>query len=107
MQRRIVPAMEIRVHSRLIQARYKGCTNARSIFARSHGHEEFKYLNHLTVQKVQKAVRAGQYHRPMQRHIGPSMEICVHSRLFLLGTKVALMQGAYYEEAMGMKSFKM
>ena len=75
--------MEIRVHSCLIQARYKGCTNARSIFSRSHGHEEFKYLNHLTVQKVHKAVRAGQYHRPMQRHIGPSMEIRVYSRLFL------------------------
>ena len=83
MQRRIVPAMEIRVHSRLIQARYKGCTNASSIFSRSHGHEEFKYLNHLSVQKVHKAVRAGQYHRPMQRHIGPSMEIRVYSRLFL------------------------
>ena len=83
MQRRIVPAMEIRVHSRLIQARYKGCTKARSIFARSLGHEEFKYLNHFTVQKVHKAVRAGQYHRPMQRRIVPSMEIRVHSRLFL------------------------
>ena len=83
MQRRIVPAMEIRVHSRLIQARYKGCTNARSIFSRNHGHEEFNYLNHLSVQKVHKAVREGQYHRPMQRHIWPSMEIRVYSRLFL------------------------
>ena len=78
-----MPSMEIRVHSRLFLARYKGCTNARCILSRSHGHEEFKYLNHLTVQKVHKAVRAGQYHRPMQRHIGPSMEIRVYSRLFL------------------------
>ena len=83
MQRRIVPSMEIRVLSRLIQARYKGCTNARSILSRSHGHEEFKYVNNLSVQKVHKAVRAGQYHCPMQRHIGPSMEIRVYSRLFL------------------------
>ena len=75
--------MEIRVYSRLIQAWYKVCTNARSILSTRHGHEEFKYLNHLTVQKVHKAVRAGQYHRPMQRRIGPSMEIRVHSRLFL------------------------
>ena len=83
MQRRIVPSMEIPVHSRLIQARYKGCTNARCISSRSCGHEEFKYLNPFSVQKEHKAVRAGQYHRPMQRHIGPSMEIRVYSRLFL------------------------
>ena len=83
MQRRIVSSMEIRVHSRLIQARYKGCTNARCILSRSYGHEEFKYLNLFSVQKEYKAVRAGQYHRPMQRHIGPSMENRVYSRLFL------------------------
>ena len=83
MHRRIVPSMEIRVHSRLIQARYKGYTNARCILSRSYGHEEFKYLNRFSVQKEHKAVRAGQYHRPMQRHIGPSMEIRVYSRLFL------------------------
>ena len=76
-------SVEIRVHSRLILARYKGCTNARSILSRNHGHEEFKYVSNLSVQKVHKAVRAGQYHRPMQRHIGPSMEIRVYSRLFL------------------------
>ena len=83
MQRRIVPAMEIRVHSRLILARYKGCTNARSILSWSYGHEDFKYLNHHSVQKAHKAVRVGQYHRPLQHRIGPSMEIRVHSRLFL------------------------
>ena len=83
MQRRVVPAMEIRVHSRLIQARYKGCTNARCILSRSYGHEEFKYLNPFSVQKEHKAARAGQYHRPIQRHIGPSIEIRVYSRLFL------------------------
>ena len=75
--------MEIRVHSRLIQARYEGCTNARCILSRSYGHEEFKYLNPFSVQKEHKAVRAGQYHRSMQRRIGPSMEIRLHSRLFL------------------------
>ena len=83
MLRRIGPSMEIRVHSRLFLARYKGCTNASCILSRSYGHEEFKYLNPFSVQKEHKAVRAGQYHRPMQRHIGPPMEIRVYSRLFL------------------------
>ena len=44
---------------------------------------------------------------PIQRRIVPSMEIRVHSRLFLARYKVALMQGGYYQQAMGMKSFKM
>ena len=83
MQHRIGPSMEIRVQSRLFLARYKGCTNARCILSRSYGHEEFKYLNPFSVQKEHKAVLAGQYHRPIQRRIGPSMEIRVHSRLFL------------------------
>ena len=83
LQRSIGPPMEIRVHSRLFLARYKGYTNARCILSRSYGHEEFKYLNPFSVQKEHKAVRAGQYHRPLQRRIGPSMEICVHLPLFL------------------------
>ena len=83
MQRRIVPSMEIRVHSRLILARYKGCTNARCILSRSYGDEEFKNVNPFSVQKAHKAIRAGQYLRPMQRRIVPSMEIRVHSRLIL------------------------
>ena len=82
-QRLIVPSMEIRVHSRLILARYKGCTNARCILPRSYGHEEFKNVNNFSVQKAYKAVRAGQYLRPMQRRIVPSMDIRVHSRLIL------------------------
>ena len=80
---RIVPSMEILVHSRLILARYKGCTNARSILSRSFVYEEFKNVNPFSVQKEHKAVRSGQYHRPMLRRIGPSMEIRVQSRLFL------------------------
>ena len=83
MQHCIGPSMEIRVQSRLFLARYKGCTNARCILSRSYGHEEFKYLNTFSVQEEHKAVRAGQYDCPMQRRIGPSMEIRVHSRLFL------------------------
>ena len=83
MQRRIVPSKEIRVHSRLFLARYKGCTNARCILSRSYGHEEFKNVNTFSVQKAHKAVRTGQYIRPMQRLIVLSMEIQVHSRLFL------------------------
>ena len=83
MQSRIVPSMVILVNSRLILARYKGCTNARCTLSRSYGHEEFKNVNPFTVQKAHKAVRADQYLRPMQRRIVPSMVILVHSRLFL------------------------
>ena len=83
LQRRIRPSMEIRIYSRLFRARYKCCTNARCILSRSYGHEEFKYLNSLSVQSENKAVQVGQYHRPLHRRIRPSMEIRVHSRLFL------------------------
>ena len=75
--------MEIRIHLRLIQARYKGCTNARCISSRSYRHEEFKNVNPFWVQKAHKAVRAGQYLNPMLRSIVPSMEIRAHSRLIL------------------------
>ena len=87
LQRRIVPSMEIRVYSRLILARYKGCTNARFILSRSYGHEEFKNVNPFSVQMSHKAVRAGQNLWPMQRRIVPSMEIRVHSRLILTRNK--------------------
>ena len=83
MQRSISTSMEIRVHSRLFLARYKGCTNARCKLSRSYGHEEFKNANPFSVQKVHKALRASQYLRPLQRSTAPSMEIRVHSRLFL------------------------
>ena len=83
MRRRIVPSMEIRVHSRLILARYKCCTNARCMLSRSYGHEEFKNVNPFSMQKAHKAVRDDQYLRPMRRRIVPSMEIRVHSRLIL------------------------
>ena len=79
--------MEIRVHSRLFLARYKGCTNARCILSRSYGHEEFKNVNPLSVQKAHKAVLAGQYLRSLQRHIVPSMDIRLKSRLFLARCK--------------------
>ena len=80
LHRSIVPSMEIRVHSRLILARYKGCTNARCILSRNYGHEEFKNTNHFSVQKAQKAELAGQYLRSLHRSIVPTMEIRVHSR---------------------------
>ena len=83
MQRRIVPSMEIHIHSRLILARYKGCTNARFISSRSYGHEEFKNVNPFAVQKAHKAVRARKYLRPVERLIVPSLVIRVHSRLIL------------------------
>ena len=78
-----MPSKEIRVHSRLIQARYPVCTNARFILSRSYGHEEFKNVNPFSVQKAQKAVLAGQSHRHMQSRIVPSIEIRVHSRLII------------------------
>ena len=87
LQRRIVPSMEIRVHSLLFLAGYKHCTNARCILSRSYGHDEFKNVNPFSVQKAHEAVRAGKYLRPLQRRIVPSMEIRVHSLLFLAGYK--------------------
>ena len=81
-QRRIVQSMEIRIHSRLFLARYKGCTNAWYISSRSYGHEEFKNGNSLSVQKAHKAVRANHCLHPLQRRIVLSKEIRVHSRLF-------------------------
>ena len=83
MQRRTVPSFEIRVYSRLFLARCKGCTNARCMLSRNYGHEEFKNVNPFSVQKAHKAVRACQYLRPLLRRLVPSMEICVHSVLFL------------------------
>ena len=79
----IVPSMEIRVHSRLFLGRYKGCTHARCMLSRNYWHAEFKNVNPFPVQKAHKAVRACQYHRPQRSSIVPSMEIRVHSRLFL------------------------
>ena len=83
MLRRIVHSMEIRIHSRLILARYKGCTNARCILSRSYGHEELKNVKPFSLQKAHKAVRADQYLRHMKRCIVPSIEICLYSRLIL------------------------
>ena len=106
MQRRSVPLMEIRLHSRLILARYKGCTNARFIFSRSYGHEEFKNVNLISVQKADKAVQAGQYLRPMQRRIEPSMEIRVHSRLILAPYKVCTNARFIFSRSYGHEEFK-
>ena len=82
-QRSRVPSLEIRVHSRLILARNKCCTNARCIIYQRFWHEEFKNVNPFCVQKAHKAVRAGQCLCPIQRRIVSSMEIRVHSRLIL------------------------
>ena len=106
MQRRIGPSMEIRVHSRLFLARYKGCTNASCILSRSYGHEQFKYLSPFSVQKEHKTVRAAQYHRPMQRRIGPSMEIRVHSRLFLARYKGCTNESCILSRSYGHEQFK-
>ena len=86
-QRRIVHAMDIHVHSRLLLARYKGCNNARCILSGSYGHEEFKNLNPFWVQKAHKAVLAGKYLRSLHRRTVPSLEIHDHSRLFIARNK--------------------
>ena len=83
LHRRIVPSLEIHVHSLLFLARYKGCTNARCTLSRSYGHKEFKNVNPFSVQKAHKAVRAGKYLRSLHRRIVSSLEIHVHSRFFL------------------------
>ena len=83
LHRSIGPTMEISVHSRLILARYKGCTNARYLLSRSNGHEELKNENPFSVQKTHKAVQADQYHRSLHRSIVSSMEIRVYPRLIL------------------------
>ena len=59
LHRSIVPSMEIRVHSRLILARFKGCTKAKYILSRSYGHDEFKNANLFAMQKAHKVVQAG------------------------------------------------
>ena len=107
MQRCIVPPMEIRAHSKLILPRYKGCTNARCILSRSYGHEQFKNVNPFSVQKAHKAVRAGQYLRSSSAVYSRQWKFTSIRDSSYLGTKVALMQGAYYSKAMGMKSLKM
>ena len=106
MLRSIVPPMEIRVHSRLFIARYKGCTNARCILSRSYGHEEFKIVNPFPVQKAHKAVRASQYHRPFLRSIVPPMEIRVDSRLFIARYKGCTNARCILSRSYGHEEFK-
>ena len=101
-----MPSMEIPVHSRLILARYKGCTNARYKLSRSYGHEEFKNGNHFSVQQAHKAVRAGKYVRPLQPRIVPSMEIPVFSRLFLARYKGCTNARCVLSRSYGHEEFK-
>ena len=106
MQRRTVPSMEIRVHSRLFLARCKGCTNARCILSRSYWHEEVTNVNPFSVKKAHKAVRASQYLRPMQRRTVPSMEIRVHSQLILARYKGCTNARCILSRSYGHEEFK-
>ena len=106
LHRRIVPSLEIHVHSLLFLVRYKGCTNARCILSRSYGHEEFKNLNPFSVQKAHKAVRAGQYRRYLHRRRVPSLEIHVHSRLFLARYKGCTIARCILSRSYGHEEFK-
>ena len=104
--RSIVLSMEIRVHSPLFLARYKGCTNARCLLSRSYGHEEFKNVNPFSVQKAHKAVLAAQYLHPLLRSTVPSMEIRVHSRLFLARYKGCTNARCISSSSYGHEEFK-
>ena len=104
--RSIVPSMEIGENSLLFLARYKGCTNARCIILRSYGHEEFKNVNPFSVQKAHKAMLASQYHRSLLRGIVPSMEIGVHSRLFLAQYKRCTNARCILSRSYGHEEFK-
>ena len=106
MQRSRVPSLQICVHSRLVLARYKGCTIARCILSRSYGHEEFKNVNPFSVQKAHKAVRSGQYLCPMQHRIVPSMEIRVYSRLILARYKGCTNARCILARSYGHEEFK-
>ena len=106
LQRRKVPWIDIRVHSRSVLARYKCCTNARCILSRSYGHEEFKNVNPFSVQQAHNALRAGQYPRPLQRPIEPSMEIRVHSRPFLDRYKGCTNARCILSRSYGLEEFK-
>ena len=101
-----MPSMEIRVHSRLILARFKGCTNARCILSRSNGHEEFKNENPFSVQKMHKAVQASQYHRSLHRSTVQSMEIRVHSQLILARYKGCTNSRFILSRSYGHEDFK-
>ena len=107
LRRSMVPSMDIRLHSRLFLARYKGCTNARCLLSRSYGHEELKNANPFSVQMAHKAMRASQYHRPIRRSIVPSMEIRVHSRLFLARYKGCTNARCILSRSYGHGEFKM
>ena len=102
----IVPSMEIGVHSRHILARFKGCTNARCILSRSYGHDEFKNASPFLVQKAHKAVRTGQYLRPLHRSIVPTIEIRLHSRLILARYKGCTSAGCMSSRSYGHEEFK-
>ena len=106
LQRSIVPTIEIRVHSPLILVGYKGCTNARCILSRSYGHEEFKNVKSFSVQKAYKTLRAGQYLRSLQRSTVPSMEIRVHSPLFLARYKGCTNARCILSRSYGHEEFK-
>ena len=106
LQRSIVPTMEIRVHSPLILARYKGCTNVRYLLSRSYGHEQFKNVKPLTVQKAHIALRVGKYLRSLQRSIVPSMEIRVTSPIILARYKACTNARYLLSRIYGHEEFK-
>ena len=106
MQRRIVPSLETRVHLRLILGRYKDCTSGRCILSRSYGHEEFTNVIPFSVQKAHRAELAGQYLRPLQRRIDPSLETRLHSRLILARYKGCANARCRLSRSYGHEEFK-
>ena len=79
----IMPSIEIRANSRLNLARWKGCTNASSIWGRSWVYREYKNATFQSVQSTHKPKRTCLHLRRLQRRVMPSMEIRANSRLNL------------------------
>ena len=69
-------------------------------------HEEFKIVTPFSVKKAHKAVLVSQYHRHLLRSKVPSMEIGVHSRLFLARHKSCTNERCILSRSYGHEEFK-
>ena len=68
--------------------------------------KSLKNVNPFSVQKAHKVVRSSKYHRPLLRSIVPSMEIGVHSRLFLARYKGCTNARCILSRSYGHEEFK-
>ena len=100
--RRIVSAMEIRVHSLQTLARNTSCTNANYIWARSWGNGVAKNAIPPFVQSTHKAVRASKLLLLHHRRIVSAKEIRLNSLQNLARNTSCTMQTTYDQETEGM-----